>query len=120
MEDQGQIEEDLGFLPYFDYILSRDSNNLMIENSVTSSQLIKKYGHYIFGLFENKGEVRLYVYGIPGDFKLDEYPQAGTTGFNNWFEAKFKEKEAPGYWLLYLDARSGRILYPINPMIPME
>ena len=36
-----------------------------------------KYGHYLFGLYNIKDEVRFYIYGVPGKFKTEEHPQKG-------------------------------------------
>ncbi len=110
------LANEKNFLPYFDYIISRDYNQPLTSEFIGANQLIKKYSHYIFGLYENKEGLKYYIYGIAGLFTIDEYPQGGTTGFNTWYEGK----ENLGYWLLYLEPNTGRIIYPINPMIPTE
>lgn len=108
--------EDKGFLPYFSYIAGGDHKYPLVQNTVTATALMKKYGHYIFGLYNVEDEVKFYVYGVPGYFTKEDHPQRGTTGFNAWFEGK----DGIGYWLLYIDPTNGRVIYPINPMIPKE
>ena len=107
-------ELDKSFLPYFNYIVDAKDQTSRFEKEVNPKELLKKYGHYIFGLYNEDDNVKFYVYGIPGSFSLDEHPKQGNTGFNTWFEGV----ELPGYWLLYIEPETGRILYPINPMIP--
>jgi hypothetical protein len=108
--------EDKGFLPYFSYIAGGDHKYPLVQNTVTATALMKKHGHYIFGLYNVEDEVKFYVYGVPGYFTKEDHPQRGTTGFNAWFEGK----DGIGYWLLYIDPTNGRVIYPINPMIPKE
>lgn len=107
-------ELDKSFLPYFNYIVEAKEGTSRFEKEVNPKELLKKYGHYIFGLYNEDDKVKFYVYGIPGEFSLDEHPKQGNTGFNTWFEGA----EMPGYWLLYIEPETGRILYPINPMTP--
>lgn len=109
-------KEDMGFLPYFSYIASGNRKFPLVENAVTATALMKKYGHYIFGLYNVNDEVKFFVYGVPGRFISEDHPQNGTTGFNTWYESK----DGLGYWLLYIDPETGRIIYPINPMIPKD
>ena len=114
-----QIEDDgtdsyKGFLPYFNYLMSTDYKYPFLNNSVTCFDQIKKYGHYLFGMYKEKGETLYYIYGIPGRFVMEEYPFRGVTGFNTWYESI----EGMGYWLLYIDPMTGEIVHPINPMIP--
>lgn len=109
-------QEDKGFLPYFSYITGGNHKYPIIQNTVTANDLMKRYGHYLFGLYNVKNEVKFYVYAVPGRFTIEDHPQRGATGFNTWFEGRDND----GYWLLYIDPISGRIIYPINPMIPIE
>lgn len=109
-------KEDKGFLPYFSYIAGGNLNYPLVQNTVTATALMRKYGHYLFGLYNVNDEVKFYVYGVPGDFTKEDHPQRGSTGFNTWFEGE----EGIGYWLLYIDPLTGRIIYPINPMIPKD
>lgn len=107
-------ELDKSFLPYFSYVIGGNNKSHRFEERVNPKELLEKYGHYIFGLYNESDKVKFYIYGIPGSFSLDEHPKGGNTGFNTWFEGK----EVPGYWLLYIEPETGRILYPINPMMP--
>ena len=108
-------EEDTSFLPYFSYISGSNHKYSDMENTICPNDLMKKHKHYLFGLYNEGEKVKFYVYGIPGDFNKKEHPQNGTTGFNTWFAAY----DVPGYWLIYIDPNQGRIVYPINPMIPL-
>ena len=115
-----QIEDDgtdsyKGFLPYFNYLMSADYKYPFLHNSTTCFDQIKKYGHYLFGMYKEKGETLYYIYAIPGRFNIEEYPFRGATGFNTWYESV----EGMGYWLLYIDPMTGEIVYPINPMVPV-
>lgn len=107
-------DEDKSFLPYFSYIIGGNNKPNRLEEEADPKKLLNRYRHYIFGLY-NEGEgVKFYMYGIPGRFSLEDYPRGGSTGFNTWFEGV----EVPGYWVLYIEPQTGKILYPINPMIP--
>ena len=75
---------------------------------------IKKYNHYLFGLYKEHDEIRYYVYGIPGKYVVEEHPFRGITGFNTWYSSGEKD----GYWLIYIDPLTGKVIFPINPMIP--
>ena len=108
--------EDMGFLPYFSYIAGGNHKYPLIKNTVTATELIRKHGHYLFGLYNSNETVKFYMYAIPGGFTSEDHPQRGSTGFNTWFEGQ----EGMGYWLLYIDPSVGRIIYPINPMIPKD
>lgn len=108
-------QNDRSFLPYFSYIIDGDKAASTRKGSITASQLMKSYGHYLFGFYNEKSKVKFYLYAIPGDFTEEEHPLKGSTGFNTWF----KGRDIKGYWLLYIEASSGRIIYPINPMIPV-
>ena len=108
--------EDMGFLPYFSYVAGGNHKYPLVQNTVTATELIRKHGHYLFGLYNSNEKVKFYVYGVPGNFTSEDHPQRGTTGFNTWFEGQ----DNIGYWLLYIDPSAGRIIYPINPMIPKD
>lgn len=108
-------EDPRGFLPYFSLLIGGDQkHNRIYDNITTAKDLIKKYEHYLFGLYNVNDEVKFYIYGVPGAFSKEEHPHKGTTGFNTWFEGK----DVDGYWLLYIDALRGKVIYPANPMIP--
>lgn len=103
-----------GFLPYYNYLMSTDYRHSTINNSITCIDLIRKYGHYIFGMYKEQKEVKYYLYGVPGKFIIEEHPFKGTTGFNTWYESK----DGLGYWILYIDPMTGKVIRIINPMIP--
>ena len=116
-----QIDDDgtdsyQGFLPYFNYLMSADYKYPFLNNSTTCFNQIKKYGHYLFGLYEEDGDTKYYIYGVPGKFTKEEHPFKGITGFNIWFESM----DNMGYWLLYINPMTGEIIYPLNPMVPAD
>ncbi len=103
-----------GFLPYYNQIISSYYPFPMTNRVTTCNGLMKKYGHYIFGVFEEKGKVSKFVYGIPGEFKREEQPYKGLSGFKNW---SYKNKRLDGnygYWLAFLDSTTGEVTEPPN------
>lgn len=114
--DIDNLEGEKSFLPYFSYIVGGNHKYPIIKDVITANDLINKYGHYIFGLYNINNEVKFYVYGVPGQFLKEEHPQKGNTGFNTWFEGK----KDYGYWLLYIDPIGGRTIHPVNPIIPVK
>lgn len=103
-----------GFLPFYNYLLNMYHAYPQTQNITTCQHLIQKYGNYLFGMYRAEGDVQYYIYGVPGRFSTLEHPFRGSTGFNTWYESI----DGFGYWLLYIDPLTGKILYPINPMIP--
>lgn len=104
-----------GFLPYYNYLTASDYKYSYLNNSTDCLSLIKKYEHYLFGLYKEEEEVKYYLYGVPGEFTLEEYPFKGATGFNTWYESE----NGIGYWIIYIDPMSGKVLRLLNPMIPV-
>jgi hypothetical protein len=103
--------DDKGFLPYFGYVVNNGQRYARQNYIVTATDLMSSYGHYLFGMYESGNEVKFYVYAVPGAFYKDEHPHSGATGFNTWYPGS----EITGYWLLYIDALTGEVIYPINP-----
>lgn len=103
------------FLPYFSHITG-GNNKQMYKNTINCNELINKYKHYLFGLYNEGEEVKYYVYGIPGSFTREEHPHNGERGFSTWYQGK----KAPGYWVLYIDPMTGKPVYPQVPMIPIN
>ncbi len=110
--DGGNIHR--GFLPFYNYLLNMYYEYPHSQNTVTCKHLIQKYGNYLFGMYRVEDDVQYYIYGVPGRFNTLEHPFRGATGFNTWYETA----DGLGYWLLYIDPMTGKILFPINPMIP--
>lgn len=108
-------DEAKGFLPYFSYVTGGDAK-IRRTSSTTAREMMSLYNHYLFGLYGQGEEVKYYVYGVPGGFYKDEHPHGGTTGFNTWFSGN----ETIGYWLLYIDPLTGKVIFPINPMNPVD
>ena len=61
-------KEDKGFLPYFSYIAGGNHKYPLVQYTVTATALMRKHGHYLFGLYNVNDEVKFYVYGVPGRF----------------------------------------------------
>lgn len=113
IEDDG-TDSYKGFLPYYNYLMSMDYKYPFISNSTTCLNLIKKYGHYLFGMYKQGKETKYYIYAVPGKFTVGEHPFKGITGFNTWYESI----NGTGYWVLYIDPITGKVIYPLNPMVP--
>ncbi|MGJ0846817.1 hypothetical protein ACR77J_09010 [Tissierella praeacuta] len=104
------------FLPYFSYIVGGNNKEYYNSDMVTCNHLMSKYGHYLFGLYNEGEAVKYFVYGIPGSFTISEHPYRGTNGFNTWYQGKNIE----GYWILYIDPMTGRPVKPVIPMMPVN
>jgi hypothetical protein len=112
--DNDGIDSYKGFLPYYNYLMSTNYKYPFLNNSTTCLNLIRKYNHYLFGMYKDGRETKYYIYGVPGSFTVEEHPFKGITGFNTWYEST----NGLGYWILYIDPMTGKIIYPLNPMIP--
>ncbi len=101
-----------GFLPYYNQIISTYYPFPMSNRVTTCQGLIKKYNHYIFGIYKENNCIKRFVYGVPGEFKRDEQPYKGITGFKNW---SYKNKDldgAYGYWIAFVDSNTGEVTEP--------
>jgi len=103
------------FLPYFSYIAGGNTKE-PYKNTTTCNQLMNKYQHYLFGLYNEGESVKYFLYGIPGKFTIDEHPYRGASGFNTWYQGQNIE----GYWIIYIDPMIGKPIYPANPMVPID
>lgn len=103
-----------GFLPYYNYLSNMYNVYPFMPNATTCQELIAKYNHYLFGLYRENNDIKYYMYGIPGTFTSLEHPYRGVTGFNTWFESA----DGIGYWVLYINSMTGKVIFPINPMTP--
>lgn len=64
--------------------------------------------------FDERGEVRYMIHGLAGRNLLSDQPDAGQSGYRTFLPAT-GQSEAPiqwGYWLLYIDPKSGRVVEP--------
>ena len=114
--DLDRENEYRSFLPYFSYLTGGNNKESYNESAITCTELMDKYQHYIFGLYNVNEEVKYFVYGVPGSFTEGEHPGKGRDGFNTWYEGKNEN----GYWIIYIDPITGKPIYPFNPMIPVE
>lgn len=65
------------------------------------------YDHHIVGLIKEKGKVRYVVYGFPS---YSAMPPMFMHGFSRWVAVD--NGYGMGYWLLFIDAYTGGIVYP--------
>ncbi|QZY55356.1 hypothetical protein [Crassaminicella profunda] len=108
------------FLPFYGYVTNMYSCP-PYRNYAGCPAQIYKYKHYNFGIKrDKKNEPVYYLYGIPGRFMLSEQPYEGMTGFVYWhpIEDKKPEKGDYGYWILHIDAKTGKVAIPLKPTIP--
>lgn len=103
------------FLPYFSHITGGNRKD-MYSDGITCSELMVKYKHYLFGLYNENEKVKYYVYAVPGHFSSAEHPNRGVDGFNTWI----KGKNNIGYWIVYIDPMTGKPVYPKVPMAPQN
>ena len=104
------------FLPYFSYVSGGNNKAPYMDNVVTCNQLVNKYQHYLFGLYNEGDMVKYFVYGVPGKFSSDEHPYNGASGFNIWYPGVNTE----GYWIIYIDPITGKPVDVPIPMMPMD
>lgn len=101
-----------GTLPFYNQLISSYYPFPMSNRVTTCQNLIKKYGHYIFGIYKENNAIKRFVYGIPGEFKREEQPYKGVTGFKNW---SYKNKNIDGnygYWIAFVDSGTGEVTEP--------
>lgn len=113
--DLDSVNEYKAFLPYFAHVVGGNIKEYYDSGVTTCTQLMNKYKHYLFGLYNEGEEVKYFLYGIPGTFTVDEHPYRGANGFNTWFEGV----KAPGYWIIYINPMTGKAVDLPNPMIPI-
>lgn len=101
-----------GFLPYYNQIISSYYPYPMTRHVTTCSSLMNKYGHYVFGIYKEKGEIVKFVYGVPGEFTKEEQPYKGVTGFKNWSYSNKENNDRHGYWLAFVNPKTGETTEP--------
>ena len=101
-----------GILPYYNQIISSYYPFPMSNRVTTCQSLMKKYGHYIFGIYKENNNIKRFVYGIPGEFKREEQPYKGITGFKNWSYKNKSSEGSYGYWIAFIDSITGEITEP--------
>jgi len=109
-----------GFLPFFGYVLNIYYYNPYVFYMNNCDNLIERYGHYIFGICYEDDRPKYYIYGVPGRYLYKEQPFRGMTGFVYWKPIEDKEpcRGDYGYWLLFIDARTGNVAFHFEPTIP--
>ncbi|MPW27258.1 hypothetical protein GC105_15940 [Alkalibaculum sp. M08DMB] len=77
---------------------------------------------WIFGAvtddYEGKEVLKYFVYGIPGKFYMQDQPFRGSTGYLYWQSKDVIKRDPQGYWLLYVDVHTGKIVIPRRPVKP--
>lgn len=101
-----------GILPYYNQIISSYYPYPMSNRVTTCASLMKKYGHYVFGLYRENDEITKFIYGVPGEFTKEEQPYKGATGFKNWSYASKDNKKENGYWLAFVNPKTGETTEP--------
>jgi hypothetical protein len=102
-----------GFLPYYDQIISSYYPYPMSNRVTTCHGLMRKYGYYLFGIYKNNDKnIEKFVYGIPGEFKREEQPYKGISGFKNWSYKNNEINGDYGFWLAFVDSNSGEVSEP--------
>lgn len=101
-----------GFLPYYSQIISSYYPYPMSNRVTTCSRLMEKYGHYIFGIYTENGDIVRLAYGVPGEFTREEQPYKGITGFKNWSYSNKENKGKHGYWLAFVNPKTGETTEP--------
>ncbi|WP_019227740.1 hypothetical protein [Sedimentibacter sp. B4] len=101
-----------GFLPYYNQIVSSYYPYPMSNRVTTCNSLMKKYGHYIFGIYEDNDDIIKFIYGVPGEFTKEEQPYKGITGFKNWSYSNKDNNTEHGYWLAFVNPRTGESTDP--------
>lgn len=101
-----------GFLPYYNQIVSSYYPYPMSNRVTTCNSLMKKYGHYIFGVYEDNDDIVKFIYGVPGEFTKEEQPYKGITGFKNWSYSNKENNTEHGYWLAFVNPRTGESTDP--------
>lgn len=103
-----------GFLPYYNQVISSYYPYPMSNRVTTCSGLMRKYGHYIFGIYKENDDIAKFVYGVPGEFTKEEQPYKGITGFKNWSYSNKENYDKHGYWLAFVNPRTGATTEPPN------
>lgn len=101
-----------GILPYYNQIISSYYPYPMSNRVTTCAGLMKKYGHYLFGIYKENDEIVRFIYGVPGEFTKEEQPYKGVTGFKNWSYAANDDKKERGYWLAFVNPKTGETTDP--------
>lgn len=93
-------------------------NNILYQCNIKSSLLFNqalmmahfKYRHLIFGIYTDKMRRKQYIVcGIPGVYNVDEKPFGSLCRWVQ-MEGNTPRYGAFGYWLVYIDPRTGKLL----------
>ena len=74
---------------------------------------ISKNNHFLLGYkYNEKGEIKYIIYGIPGSKDKEEQPYGGKTGFVTW--TNNNNNRSHGYWFMFYDFKNSSIVVPIK------
>ncbi|MFZ7132899.1 MAG: hypothetical protein ACOWWR_11115 [Eubacteriales bacterium] len=94
----------------------------MIYPFMNYKNILKESNDWIFGVvtekFNHNDIYKYFVYGIPGRFYMQEQPFKGSTGYLYWQSRNIEKNDPFGYWLLYVDVHTGKIVIPRRPVKP--
>ncbi len=93
-------------------------NNILHRHNIRTSFLYNplvmtahfKYRHLIIGIYSDRAKQKEYIVGgVPGVYGTDERPFAG---IGRWVQPEGHDSKygAFGYWLIYIDPRSGKVV----------
>ncbi|PHS31121.1 MAG: hypothetical protein COA82_10500 [Alkaliphilus sp.] len=106
-----------GYMPYLAYIESAEYYAYYhpYQHTLECHRMIYAYQHYMFGIvYDEKKKALYYVYAIPGKKTRADQPYEGKTGFTHWRPSKQENNvDAFGYWLLHIDAITGKVTNPL-------
>ncbi|MGV8154372.1 MAG: hypothetical protein ACLKAO_08710 [Alkaliphilus sp.] len=104
------------YMPYIAYIEAAKypTHYNPYHHPAECHRMIYDYQHYMFGIaYDEKRKVVHYVYAIPGKKTKADQPYEGKTGFTHWCSSKNSREETFGYWLLHIDAKTGKVVNPL-------
>lgn len=99
-----------GYLMPMIYPFMNYKNISIVEKDWVFGTVTEQYGE--------KEVLKYFVYGIPGRFTMQEQPFKGSTGYLYWQSCDVVKIDSMGYWLLYVDVHTGKIVIPRRPVKP--
>lgn len=124
-----KLDSALGVEPTSVHVLGERPKNMEANSNGCSdeSDIIQTgpvfQGHHIIGLeYNEKGDVKYLIHGIPGRFCLRDQPYGGETGYVYWQPLPGQRYQAGdyGYWLIYLLPRTGEAAFPKKEIKPPD
>lgn len=114
--DESNIEVQYYCILYNGYLMP------MIYPFMNYKNILKDKNNWVFGIvtedYNGVDRYKYFVYGIPGRFYMQEQPFKGSTGYLYWQSRDVEKNDPMGYWLLYVDVHTGKIVIPRRPVKP--